>query len=524
MSRPLELGSDALRRALDESTRALHQAAEPAPELSLREIGRVVQVGAGIARVRGLPGIGAEELIELPGGLLALALDLEATEIGAVLLGEGLALRAGAPARRTRRVADVPVGRELLGRVIDASGAPRDGGPRLAALERWPIERPAPPISARAPVIAPLHTGIKVVDALIPIGRGQRELILGDRQIGKTSIAVDTILAQQPGDVVSVYCAIGQRATGIAQVVGELRRGGALGRCVVVASSADDPPGLQFITPYAAMTLAEWFMERGGHALLVLDDLTRHARAYRQLSLLLRRPPGREAYPGDVFYLHSRLLERATQLRAERGGGSLTALPIVELEEQNVAAYIPTNLISISDGQLHLSPELFRKGLLPAVDVGKSVSRVGGRAQPRALREVAASARIAYAQFEELESFSRFSTRLDPETRRTIERGRRLREVLKQPRRAPLSPGAQIAVLLATLEGLFDRMEVPAVVAAEAALLRGLAPRLAQLDALVKANGALAPEQREDWVRTAHEVLSAAGAGAEEDPWNRPSC
>jgi len=490
------LASEVLRRSLVASATALRNAlGDDSPQLRLREVGSVSQVSSGIARVRGLPGVGAEELLEFQGGLPGMALDLEPAEIGAVLLGSGAGLHAGSSVRRTGRHVDVPVGTGLLGRVIDATGRPLDGGPALFGPERWPIERPAPPIIARAPVTVPLHTGVKVVDALVPIGRGQRELVIGDRQTGKTALAVDAMIAQSD-DVIGIYCAIGQRATSVAQVVDDLRRTGALARSVVVASSGDDPPGLQFITPYAAMTIGEWFMERGGHVLLVLDDMTRHARAYRQLSLLLRRPPGREAYPGDVFYIHSRLLERATQLRAERGGGSLTALPIVETEEQNIAAYIPTNLVSITDGQLFLSPDLFRKGLLPAVHVGKSVSRVGGKAQPKALRGVAADVRIAYAQFEELESFSRFATRLDAETRRSIERGRRVREILKQPRREPLSHAAQCVVLLALNGGLFDDAPVESVASLERTLLRELAPRIRELDSSVASGAALDGAQR----------------------------
>jgi F-type H+-transporting ATPase subunit alpha len=365
---------------------------------------------------------------------------------------------------------DVAVGDGLLGRVIDPLGRPLDGGGPVAAAERLPIERPAPPIMDRAPVTVPLQTGLKVVDALIPIGRGQRELILGDRQTGKTAIAIDTILNQRDQDVVCVYCAIGQRASAVAKAVAILRENGALEYTVVVVTEGNDPPGLAYIAPYAATAIAESFVEAGRDVLIVYDDLTHHARAYRELSLLLRRPPGREAFPGDIFYIHSRLLERATHLRQELGGGSLTALPIIETEAQDIAAYIPTNLISITDGQIYLSPILFELGVLPAVDVGKSVSRVGGKAQRAAYRAVTGDLKLGYAQFEELETFSRFGARLDEDTRKTIEHGRRIRACLKQPELAPVPVPAQIAVLLALTEKLFDRVPLDRMTDAEHAL------------------------------------------------------
>jgi len=478
-------------------------------------VGTLFRVGGGIARVRGLPGVGSEELLRFPDGLLGIALNLDEHEIGVVLLGESATLRAGDMVRRTRRVVDAPVGRALLGRVLDPTGQPLDGSGPVAASERRPVERPAPAIMDRAPVATPLQTGLKVVDALIPIGRGQRELIVGDRQTGKTAVAVDALINQREGDVVGIYCAIGQRGSSVARVVDTLRRHGALERCIVVAAAGDDPPGLQFVTPYAAMTMAEWFMEEEGRdVLLVLDDLTRHARAYRQLSLLLRRPPGREAYPGDIFYIHSRLLERATHLRDEHGGGSVTALPVVETEEQNISAYIPTNLISITDGQIYLSPELFRKGNLPAVDVGRSVSRVGGKAQRPAYRDVAGELRLAYSQFEELETFSRFGTRLDEETRRTIERGRRVREILKQPQSSPLSPARQIGVLLAVSEGLLDEVPLDRLGEAERTLLRALEPVLDALEPRIEAGETLSDEDRERLVAAGREALGQQEAEA----------
>jgi F-type H+-transporting ATPase subunit alpha len=362
---------------------------------------------------------------------------------------------------------DVPIGDGLLGRIINPMGTALDGKGPLPELTRMPVERPAPEIMDRAPVVTPLETGIKVVDALIPIGRGQRELLLGDRQTGKTAIAVDTIANQKGKDVICVYCAIGQRSASVARVINALEARNALDYTVVVVAEPNEAPGLLYIAPYAATTIAEYFRDRGRHALVVYDDLTSHARAYRSISLLLRRPPGREAFPSDVFYLHSRLLERATQLSTKLGGGSLTALPIIETEAQNLAAYIPTNLISITDGQLYLSPDLFQKGVLPAVDVGKSVSRVGGKAQLRAYRAVAGDLKLGYSQFEELEMFSRFGTRLDEQTRKNIEHGNRIRACLKQNELEPITTIQQIAILTALTAGLFDAVPLDRMKAAE---------------------------------------------------------
>jgi F-type H+-transporting ATPase subunit alpha len=460
-----------LRELLDETVATLNVALgshrrEPRPE----EIGTVLRVGGGVARLDGLPNLPAEALLSLPGGLLGIAINLEADEVGVALLGPAEHLSAGDEAHNTGRLVDTPVGTCILGRVLDATGRPLDDLEPLRGAERWPVERPAPGIMDRAPVDVPLQTGLKVVDALVPIGRGQRELIVGDRQSGKTAIALDTILNQRGHDVICIYCAIGQRGTAVARVVETLRKHDALEYSAVVVASGEDTPGLQFITPYAATTMAEWFMEQGRDVLLVYDDLTRHARAYRELSLLLRRPPGREAFPGDVFYIHSRLLERATRLRPERGGGSLTALPIIETDAQDISAYIPTNLISITDGQIYVSPTLARKGVLPAVDVGKSVSRVGGKAQRAAYRAVAGDLRLSYSQFEELETFARFATRLDDDTRATIERGRRVREALKQGENQPLPIADQLIVLQLTTAGLFDAVPPEAI--------QGLTPRV----------------------------------------------
>jgi len=403
------------------------------PDLRPREVGQVVYAGKGVARVAGLPSVRSEEILTFPGGLRGLAFNVDPDEVGVLLLGDYDHVRSEDRVQRTGQVLQTPVGEELLGRVVDPTGLARDELGSLRFRGRRPAEKPAPAIMDRQAVSVPLMSGLKVVDALIPVGRGQRELILGDRQTGKTALAVDTLINQKGRNVLCIYCAVGQRSSSIARLVDQLKEHDALHYTTVVVAEGDDPPGLQYIAPFAATSMAEFFMEQGRDVLVVYDDLTRHARAYRELSLLLRRPPGREAFPGDIFYLHSRLLERSTHLREELGGGSLTALPIIETEAQNISAYIPTNLISITDGQIYLSPDLFRKGLLPSVDVGKSVSRVGGKTQLPAYRKVAGDLKLSYAQFEELEVFARFGTRLDKETRQALNRGRRVRALLKQP-------------------------------------------------------------------------------------------
>ncbi len=459
--------------------------------LAINEIGTVQEVGHGVARVAGLAGARADELLRFQDGSLGIVFNLDADELGIVLLGDSHGIAAGDQVRRTGRVTDVPVGEPLLGRVVDAMGSPLDQLPPPSAETRWPIERDAPPIIDRAPVTVPLATGIKIVDALVPIGRGQRELILGDRQTGKTAIALDTIINQKNQQVICVYCAIGQRDSAVAKVIAELKHQRAMDYTVVVVASGEDTPGMQFVTPYAATAIAEYFMYQGRDVVIVYDDLTRHARAYRELSLLLRRPPGREAYPGDIFYVHSRLLERATHLRAQRGGGSLTALPILETEAQNLSAYIPTNLISITDGQIYLSPDLFQKGLLPAIDIGKSVSRVGGKTQLPAYQALTGPLRLSYSQFEELELFARFGTRLDEETQMTIAHGRRLREILKQDQYEPLDPCAQIVLLLAAVEGLFDTVAMERIPPIIARVLAGVDQQLAELGNDIVAGKAL---------------------------------
>lgn len=436
----------------------------------LGETGTVASVAVGIALVTGLPGAGFEELLRFPGGILGIAFNIDERQIGVLLLGDYAQIRAGDQVERTGRVMDIGVGAALLGRVIDPLGRPLDGGAAPATSERLPIERPAAPIMQRAPVEAPLQTGLKVIDALVPIGRGQRELLLGDRQTGKSAIALDAILNQRGENVVCVYCAIGQRASSVAKAIALLREKGAMDYTEVVVSEGDEPAGLAYIAPYAATSVAEYFMEAGRDVLIVYDDLTQHARAYRELSLLLRRPPGREGFPGDIFYLHARLLERSTRLCAARGGGSLTALPIIETQAQDMAAYIPTNLISITDGQVYLSPTLFELGVLPAVDVGRSVSRVGGKAQCAAYRSLTGALKLAYAQFEELESFVRFGARLDDANQAMIAHGQRIRACLQQPQGAPMPVIEQIAVLVALGDGLFDPVALARMAQAEAAV------------------------------------------------------
>ena len=440
------------------------------PQLKQREVGTIISIATGIAKVSGLPSVGFEEVLKFPGEVYGIAFNVDEDEIGVVLLGDYWQLQAGDEVERRGHVMDVPVGDPLIGRIINPLGRPLDGLGSLVTSERLPVERPSAPIMERAPVTVPLQTGIKVIDALIPVGRGQRELIVGDRQTGKTSIALDTILNQRDQNVLCVYCAIGQRASGVAKVISTLREQGALEYTIVVVTEGNDPPGLAYIAPYSATSIAEYFMEQGRDVLIIYDDLTHHARAYRELSLLLRRPPGREAFPGDIFYIHSRLLERATHLHEERGGGSLTALPIIETQAEDISAYIPTNLISITDGQIYLSPSLFELGVLPAVDVGKSVSRVGGKAQRAAYRAVAGDLKLAYAQFEELESFARFGARLDENTRKIIDHGRRIRACLKQNEFNPVSVAAQITVLLALTAKLFDNISLDQMTDAEHAV------------------------------------------------------
>jgi F-type H+-transporting ATPase subunit alpha len=488
------------------------------PQLKPREVGTIVSVATGIAKVSGLPGVGFEELVTFPGDVLGIAFNVDEDEIGVVLLGAYQDLQAGDEVQRTGRVMDVAVGDELLGRVIDPLGRPLDGIGPVAFTQRLPIERQAAAIMDRSPVTVPLQTGLMVIDALIPIGRGQRELILGDRQTGKTAIALDSILNQRGKNVICVYCAIGQRASAVAKVVSNLREKGAMDYTVIVVAEGNDAPGLTYITPYAATSIAEYFMEKGRDVLIVYDNLTQHAEAYRELSLLLRRPPGREAFPGDIFYIHSRMLERATHLSKELGGGSLTALPIIETEAQDISAYIPTNLISITDGQIYLSPSLFELGVLPAVDVGKSVSRVGGEAQWAAYRAVAGDLKLAYAQFEELETFARFGARLDDDTRKIIEHGRRIRACLKQPEYAPISVPAQITVLLALTANLFDPVPLEKMIDAGNAVREAAATIPAEVSARFETAPKLSDEDKNTVVEIARKALVHFQAKPEAKP------
>jgi len=442
--------------------------------LRSQEVGRVTAVEQAVARVEGLPGVRPQELVQFPGRVFGLVSNFSSAEIGVILLDKGPHIKANTEVYRTGRELDVPVGEVLLGRVIDPLGRPLDQRGAIKTDQRRFVEQEAPSILDRAPVTVPLQTGIKVIDALIPIGRGQRELILGDRQTGKTSIALDTLINQHDQNVVCIYCAIGQQSSAVAKVIANLHKFDAMRYSIVMVASGDDPPGLQFVAPYAATTIAEFFMRQGRDTLVIYDDLTRHAWAHRELSLLFRRPPGREAFPGDIFYIHSRLLERSTHLKSELGGGSLTALPIIETEAQNLSAFIPTNLISITDGQIFLTPDLFQKGILPPIDVGKSVSRVGGHTQLPAYRTITGDLRLSYSQFEELETFSRFGTRLDENTRRTIEHGQRIREILKQPQFHPLAVPEQIMSLVAANHGLLDRLPLARVPQAEESIHRRL--------------------------------------------------
>jgi len=514
---------DSLQSVFDRAFAGIGQAREAyTPQLTPREVGVITDVSTGIAKVSGLPGAGFEELLVFPGGVFGIAFNVDEREIGVVLLGEYSHLQVGDEVERTGRVTDVAVGDGLLGRVVDPLGQPLDGKGPVTSTERLPIERPAAPIMDRAPVSVPLQTGLKVVDALIPVGRGQRELILGDRQTGKTAIALDAILNQRGKNVLCVYCSIGQRASGVAKLVASLREKGAMDYTVVVVAEGDDAPGLLYITPYAATSIAEHFMEAGRDVLIVYDDLTQHARAYREISLLLRRPPGREAFPGDIFYIHSRLLERATHLSKERGGGSLTALPIIETEAQDISAYIPTNLISITDGQIYLSPSLFELGVLPAVDVGKSVSRVGGKAQRAAYRAVAGDLKLAYAQFSELETFSRFGARLDEETRKTIEHGRRIRACLKQPEFQPVQVPAQIAMLLALTAGLFDGVPLEKMPDAEHALREAVTQIPAEVSARFETAEKLSDEDRKAVIEIASKSLESFQPKPDSKPASQP--
>ncbi|APG28213.1 F0F1 ATP synthase subunit alpha [Syntrophotalea acetylenivorans] len=425
-------------------------------EVEVSEMGTIISVGDGIARIYGLDNAMAGELLEFPGETMGMVLNLEEDNVGAAILGEGHHIKEGDTVKRTGRIVEVPVGEELIGRVVNGIGQPIDGGGPISTDKTSQVEVKAPGIVTRKSVAEPLQTGLKAVDAMVPIGRGQRELIIGDRQTGKTALAIDTIINQKGQDIVCIYVAIGQKCSTVAQVVDKLRQHGAMDYTMVVSASASDPAPLQFIAPYTGVTMGEYFRDNGKHALIVYDDLSKHAVAYRQLSLLLRRPPGREAFPGDVFYLHSRLLERAAKLTDELGGGSLTALPIIETQAGDVSAYIPTNVISITDGQIFLETDLFYSGVRPAINVGLSVSRVGGSAQVKAMKQVAGTLRLALAQYREMAAFAQFGSDLDVETQKQLHRGARLVEILKQPQYQPLSVEKQALIIFAANNGYID--------------------------------------------------------------------
>jgi F-type H+/Na+-transporting ATPase subunit alpha len=452
-----------------------------AVDVDVAEVGTIVSIGDGIARVHGVENTMAGEMLEFPHGVYGIALNLEEESVGAVLLGEYQEIREGDTVKRTGRIISVPVGEELVGRVVNALGQPIDGKGPIVSKQFSEIERLAPGVVDRMPVKEPLQTGLKAIDAMVPIGRGQRELIIGDRQTGKTAVAVDAIINQKGKDVICIYNAIGQKQSTIAQVVRTLDDAGAMEYTIVVAAGASDPAPLLYISPYSACTMGEYFRDSGRHALLVYDDLSKHAQAYREISLLLRRPPGREAYPGDVFYLHSRLLERAAKMRKELGGGSLTALPIIETQAGDLSAYIPTNVISITDGQIFLESDLFHQGVRPAINVGNSVSRVGGSAQVKAMRQVAGSLRLDLAQYRELAAFAQFGSDLDKGTLNQLNRGKRLVEVLKQPQYQPLPVEKQVIIIYAATNGFLDNIAVEDLRAFETELYQFLDTRKPQL-------------------------------------------
>jgi F-type H+-transporting ATPase subunit alpha len=444
-------------------------------------VGTIVSIGDGIARIHGIEKTMAGEMLEFPHGVFGIALNLEEESVGAVLLGEYTEIKEGDTVKRTNQIISVPVGEELVGRVVNGLGRPLDGKGPIVSKHSREIERLAPGVVDRSPVKEPLQTGLKAIDAMVPIGRGQRELIIGDRQTGKTAVAVDTIINQKGQGVVCIYNAIGQKQSTIAQVVRTLEDFGAMEYTIVVAAAASDPASLLFVSPYAACAMGEYFRDTGRHALCVYDDLSKHAQAYREISLLLRRPPGREAYPGDVFYIHSRLLERAAKMRKELGGGSLTALPIIETQAGDLSAYIPTNVISITDGQIFLESDLFHQGVRPAINVGNSVSRVGGSAQVKAMRQVAGSLRLDLAQYRELAAFAQFGSDLDKATLNQLNRGRRLVEVLKQPQYQPLAVEKQVVIIYAATNGFVDPVPVEQVRDYETMLFQFLDTRRSQL-------------------------------------------
>ena len=480
--------ANALRQQIEGFQAEAHQA----------NIGHVLQVGDGVAQVSGLSQAMAGELLEFPGGVTGMALNLEEDSVGAVVLGDYLQIEEGDEVRTTGRVAEVPVGPELLGRVVNAIGEPVDGKGPINSERTDVTEKVAPGVAQRQNVDRPVQTGLKAIDSMIPIGRGQRELIIGDRQIGKTAIALDTIINQRGGDLVCIYCAIGQKESSVAQVVGTLAEAGALEHTIVVTASASAPAAMQFMAPFAACTMGEYFRDNGQDALVIYDDLTKHAWAYRQMSLMLRRPPGREAYPGDVFYLHSRLLERAAQLHENEGGGSLTALPIIETQENDVTTYIPTNVISITDGQIYLEADLFNSGVRPAINPGISVSRVGGDAQTRAMKSVAGGLRLDLSQYRDVAAFAQFASDLDQATRNQLERGQRVTDLLKQGQFSPMPVEEQVGVIFAGTQGLIDDVPVTELGRFEQELLAYLRDAHSQTLEGIRSSGDLSDDAESD--------------------------
>jgi F-type H+/Na+-transporting ATPase subunit alpha len=465
--------------------------------VTVAEVGTVVKVGDGIAEVYGLEKVMAGELLEFGGGAFGLALNLEEDQVGVVLLGDYQKIKEGDTVKRTRRIVEVPVGDAMIGRVVNALGQPVDDKGPVFCEHSNPLERIAPGIVDRQPVKEPLQTGIKAIDAMVPIGRGQRELIIGDRQTGKTAVAIDTIINQKGKDVICVYVAIGQKSSTVAQVQTVLDKQGAMEYSIIVAASASEPAAMQYMAPYAGCAIGEYFMDKGRHVLLIYDDLSKHAVAYREMSLLLRRPPGREAYPGDVFYLHSRLLERAAKYSDEKGGGSLTALPVIETQAGDISAYIPTNVISITDGQIFLETDLFNSGIRPAINVGNSVSRVGGSAQIKAMKQTSGTLRLELAQFRELAAFAQFGSDLDAVTQRQLARGQRLTEILKQDQYSPMHIEQQVAIIWAASNGYIDDVEIADVRRFEGGLLTFLTNTRAGLLTAVRDQKTLSPELTE---------------------------
>lgn len=486
----------------------------PSPAPVLTETGIVTEVADGVAIVSGLARALSDELLVFASGVQGIVLDLEPGRLGVILLGQSERIRLGETVYRTRKVVSVPVGSALLGRVVDAMGRPRDTLGPIDAVAEHPIEAEAPSILNRTQIYRPLATGIKAIDAAIPVGLGQRELIIGDRQTGKTSIAIDTMLNQARSEVICIYCAVGQRGDAVARVIRALQNGNMLQRSIVMSAGDEEAPGLSYVAPYAAMTMAEYFSAQGKDVLVIFDDMTHHARAYRELSLLLRRPPGREAFPGDIFYVHARLLERAGQFGPEIGGGSITTLPVVETQAGNLSAYIPTNLISITDGQIYLSPQLVRTNQFPAVDLGLSVSRVGAKAQNRTLRAVSGNLRVTLSQFEELEDFARFGTRLDDATRARLARGSAVRTALRQAERDPMPAVEQLAVLVAAAEGLFDKLTEKAISEAMLLVRSAAQKNLAVIEQRIADNHSLQDDDRALILASASDALAEFAARA----------